>query len=124
MFLCNYLKKKKAILCGFFEEFSEPDEIGIITCLILQNTLNVTVTALAVQNKTEHPNQVTGFVETVVPNYCDPKFASHFGWRIIHFLPQRLCYDIFLLRVLGLLMLITVVVLWYCNIYHYIIRGA
>ncbi len=45
MFLCKKKKKKKAILCVFFEEFSEPDEIGI-TCLILQNTLNVTVTAL------------------------------------------------------------------------------
>ncbi len=49
----------------------EPDEIGINTCLILQNTLDVTVTALAIQNKTEPPNQVKGFVETVVPNYCD-----------------------------------------------------
>ncbi len=43
-----------------------------------QNTLDVTVTALAVQNKREHPNRVKGFVETVVPNYCDPIFASHF----------------------------------------------
>ncbi len=61
-----------------FEEFSEPDEIGINTCLILQNTLDVTVTALAVQNKREHPSRLKGFVETVVPNYCDPTFASHF----------------------------------------------
>jgi len=45
---------EKAILCVLFEEFSEPDEIGINTCLILQNTLYVTVTALAVQNKREH----------------------------------------------------------------------
>ncbi len=35
----------------------QPDEIGINTCLILQNTLDVTVTALAVQNKREHPNR-------------------------------------------------------------------
>ncbi len=68
---------EKAIICVLFEEFSEPDEIGINTCLILQN-------------KREHPNRVKGFVETVVPNYCDPTFAS-----IIHFLPQRLCYDLY-----------------------------
>ncbi len=125
-----------AILCVLFEEFLESDEIGINTCLILQNTLNVTVTALAVNNKIEHPNKVKGFVETLVPNYCDPTFGSHFRmkinlrWRIIHFLPPRQCYDlydlnIFLLWVLGLsLLLITVVVLWYCNIYHYIIKRS
>ncbi len=38
------------------------DRIDINTCLILQNTLDVTVTA--VQNQTEHPSQVKGFVET------------------------------------------------------------
>ncbi len=65
---------EKAILCLLFEEFSEPDEI-------LQNTLDVTVTALAVQNKREHPNRVKGFVETVVPNCCDPTFASHFRMK-------------------------------------------
>ncbi len=43
--------------------------------------LGVTVTALAVQNKREHPNRVKGFVETVVPNYCDPTFASHFRMK-------------------------------------------
>ncbi len=64
-----------------FEEFSKPNEIGINTCLILQNTLDVTVTALAVQNKREHHNRVKGFVETVVPNYCDPTFASHFRMK-------------------------------------------
>ncbi len=48
---------------------------------LLQNTLDVTVTALAVQNKREHPNRVKGFVETVVPNYCDPTFASHFRMK-------------------------------------------
>ncbi len=69
---------EKTIICVIFEEFSEPDEIGINTCLILQNTLNVTVTALAVQNKTEHPNRVKEFLETVVSNYCDPTFDSHF----------------------------------------------
>ncbi len=31
---------EKAILCALFEEFSEPDEIGINTCLILKNTLD------------------------------------------------------------------------------------
>ncbi len=64
-----------------FEEFSKPVEIGINTCLILQNTLDDTITALAVQNKREHPNQVKGFVETAVPNYCDPTFASHFRMK-------------------------------------------
>ncbi len=54
---------EKAILCVLFEEFSEPNEIGINTCLILQNTLDVTVTALALQNKREHPNRVKGFVK-------------------------------------------------------------
>ncbi len=58
---------EKAILSVLFEEFSEPDEISINTYLILQNMLDVTVTALAVQNKREHPNRVKGFVETVVP---------------------------------------------------------
>ncbi len=48
---------------------------------LLQNTLDVTVTALAVQNKREHPNRVKGFVKTVVPNYCDPTFASHFRMK-------------------------------------------
>ncbi len=67
---------EKVILCVLLEEPSKPDEMGIDTCLILQNTLDVTVTALAVQSKREHPNQVKGFVETVVPNYCDPTFAS------------------------------------------------
>ncbi len=46
---------EKIILCVLFEEFSEPDEIGINTCLILQNMLDV-----AVQNKREHPNRVKG----------------------------------------------------------------
>ncbi len=72
---------EKAILCVLFEAFSEPDEICINTCLILQNTLGVTVIALAVQNKTEHPNQVKGSVETVIPNYCDPTFAWHFRMK-------------------------------------------
>ncbi len=45
---------EKIILCVLLEEFSEPDEIGINMCLILQNTLNVT--ALAAKNKREHPN--------------------------------------------------------------------
>ncbi len=75
------MEAEKAILCVLFEEFSESDEIGINTCLILQNTLDVTVTALAVQNKREHPNRVKGFVETVVSNYCDPTFVSHFRMK-------------------------------------------
>ncbi len=126
---------EKAILRVLFEEFSETDKIGINTCLILQIILDVTVTALVVQNKREHPNQVKGFVETVVPNYCDPTFASHFRMKRQTFqvkdnplLPSEtvMIYMtlLFLLWVLGLLLLITVVVLWYCNIYHYIIRGA
>ncbi len=126
---------EKAILCVLFGEFSEPDEIGINTCLILQNTLDVTVTALAVQNKGEHPNRVKGFVETVVPNYCDPIFASHFRMKRQTFQMKDnplltsetvIIYMtvLFLLWVLDLLLLITVVVLWYYNICHYIIRGA
>ncbi len=47
---------EKAILCVVFEEFSEPDETGINMWLILQNTLHVTVTELAVQNKREYSN--------------------------------------------------------------------
>ncbi len=68
-------------LCSF-EEFSEPDEISINTCLILENMFNVTVIALAVLNKRKHPNRVKGFVETVVLNYCDPTFASHFRMKV------------------------------------------
>ncbi len=49
---------EKAILCVIFEEFSVTDEFGINKCLILQNTFDVTVTA--VQNKREHPNRVKG----------------------------------------------------------------
>ncbi len=127
---------EKDILCVLFEEFSKPVEIGINACLILQNTLDVTVTALAVQNRREHPNRVNmGFVETVVPNYCDPTFASHFRMKRQTFQMKDnplltsetvIVYMtlLFLLWVLDLLLLITVVVLWYCNIYYYIIRGA
>ncbi len=48
---------EKAILCVLLEEFSEPDEIDINTCLVLQNTLYVTVTALAVQKKENIPSE-------------------------------------------------------------------
>ncbi len=72
---------EKAILCVLFEELSEPDEIGINMCLIMQNTPDVTVTSLTVQNKIENPNRVKGFVETIVLNYCDPTFASHFRMK-------------------------------------------
>ncbi len=70
---------EKAILCVLFEEFSEPDEVSINTCLILQNMLDVTVTALAVKNKREHPNRVKELVETAVPNYCDPTVV----WTVV-----------------------------------------
>ncbi|KAI2646039.1 Dynactin subunit 1 [Labeo rohita] len=56
---------EKAILFVLFEEFSEPDEIRINMCLILQNTPDVTVAALTIQRKREHPSRVKGFVETV-----------------------------------------------------------
>lgn len=47
---------EKAILCVvLFEEFSELGEIGVNMWLILQNTLNVTTTALAIQNKANIP---------------------------------------------------------------------
>ncbi len=72
---------EKAIISVLFEEFSEPDEISINTCLILQNTLDVTVTALAVHNKRVYPNPVKVLVETVVPNYCDPTLNSHFRMK-------------------------------------------
>jgi len=72
---------EKAIFCVLFEEFPEPDEMGINMSLILQNMLDVSVTFLAVKNKREHHNRVKGFVETVVPNYCDPTFASHFRMK-------------------------------------------
>ncbi len=34
---------EKAFLCVLFEEFLEPDEIGINTCLILQNMFDVSL---------------------------------------------------------------------------------
>ncbi len=77
---------EKDITCVLLEEFSEPDEIVINTSLILQNMLDVTVTALVVQNKREHPNPVK-FVETVVPNYCDPTFAA--DWADIFDTPTK-----------------------------------
>ncbi len=90
---------EKDILCVLVEECSEPDEISINTCLILQNTLDVTVTA--VQNKREHPNRVDlwklWFISIVIQHL--PRISGwkdkHFRWRIIHFLPPRLCYDLY-----------------------------
>ncbi len=68
-------------------------------CLILQNALDVTATAIAIQNKREHPNRVKGFVETVVTKYCDTTFASHFRMKRQTFQvkdnPPRLCYDLY-----------------------------
>ncbi len=101
----------KVILCVIFEEFSEPDEIGINTFLILQNTLDLTVTALAVKNKREHPNQVKGlwklwFIIILIQQYfhwISGWKDKHFRWRIIHFLPPRLCYDLYDLWVLGIM---------------------
>ncbi len=52
----------------------------LMKCLILKNTLGYSH-CLAVQNKREHPDRVKEFVETVVPNYCDPTFASHFRMK-------------------------------------------
>ncbi len=63
--------------------------------------LDVTVTALAIQCKREHPNRVKGFVETVVPNNCDPTFASHFRMKRQTFQVKnntsylRDCYDLY-----------------------------
>ncbi len=59
----------------FFLKNFRSFEISVNTCLILQNTLDVTVTALTIQNKREHPNRVKGFVET------GPTFASHFRMK-------------------------------------------
>lgn len=50
---------EKAILHIPFKSFSEPKEIGLNMCLILQNTLNVTVTVLAFQNKRLYLNEPT-----------------------------------------------------------------
>ncbi len=67
---------------------------------LLQNTLGATVTALAVHNKREHPNRVKGFVDFLIiviqhlPRISGWK-DKHFRWRIIHFLPPRLCYDLY-----------------------------
>jgi len=47
----------------FFVNNLEPDEFGIIMCLMLQNKPNVTVTPIAAQNTREHPNRVKEFVE-------------------------------------------------------------
>ncbi len=61
---CNYGSWEGHSLCSFWRIFEAWWNGYINTCLILQNTLDVTVTALAVQNKREHPNRVKGFVET------------------------------------------------------------
>ncbi len=62
---------EKDIQCVLSEEFLE---IGINTCLILQNMIDVTVTA--VQYNREHPNRVKGSVETVGPNYYLPRISG------------------------------------------------
>ncbi len=72
---CSYGSWEGHSLCSFWRNDK------YVFNSLLQNTLDVTVTALAVQNKREHPNRVKGFVKTVVPNYCDPTFASHFRMK-------------------------------------------
>jgi len=69
------MEPDKAILYVLREEFSEPDEVGINICLILQNIPDVTVTALAAQNTREHPNQLKGFVETESTHYLIPTYS-------------------------------------------------
>ena len=54
----------EAISCVLFKEFIEPDEIRLNT--ILQNMLNVTVTAFAVQNSREPHNRVKGMWKLMV----------------------------------------------------------
>ncbi len=92
---CNYGSWEGHSLCSF-------EEFLILCSLILQNTLNVTVSALAIQNKREHPNRVTGlwklwFLIIVIQLW--PRISwwkdKYFRWRIIHFLPPRLCYDLY-----------------------------
>ncbi len=83
-----------------FEEFSKHVEIGINTCL-MQNMLDVTVTALALQNKREHPTEIRDLWKLcfliIVIQYL-PRISGwkdkHFRWRIIHFLPPRLLLSI------------------------------
>ncbi len=72
---------EKAILCVLFEEFSKHVEIGIYTCLILQNTLDVTVTALASRIKENIPIKRRDLWKRWFLNYCDPKFSSHFRMK-------------------------------------------
>ncbi len=72
------MESDKAILCVLVQELSQPDDIELNTFLLLQNALDVTATALAVQNSREPPARVRGHVGTVFPTYSDPAFVSHF----------------------------------------------
>ncbi len=69
--LCNVsvgsMASEKAILCVLVEELSEPNDTRLNTFLPLQNALNVTAIAFAVQNSREQPARIRGYVETVVP---------------------------------------------------------
>ncbi len=69
---------EKSILRVLFEEFAEPDDINLNTLSMIHNTLDIMATGLAIQKSRKHPNRVTEYVETVVPYYSDPTFASHF----------------------------------------------
>ncbi len=69
---------EKAVLCVFFEEYAEPDDISLNTWLVIHNTLDVAATALANRKSREPPSRVKQYVATVVPCYRDPTFASHF----------------------------------------------
>ncbi len=69
---------EKAILCVLVKELSEPNDIRLNIFLLLQNKLNVTATALAVQNSRVQPPRVRGYVDTVAPACSDPAFVSLF----------------------------------------------
>ncbi len=89
---------EKAILCVLFEEFLEPDEIGINTCL--KNTLNVQSLPLSSRIKENIPIEWRDlwklwFLIIVIQHL--PRISGwkdkHFRWRIIHFLPLRLLWS-------------------------------
>ncbi len=99
---CNYAAEK-AILCVVFEELSEPDEIGINMFLILQ-LIHSMLQSLPLTSRikenipiewrdlwklwfliivTQHLLHISGWKD------------KHFRWRIIHFFPPRLCYNLY-----------------------------
>ncbi len=123
---------EKVIVCVLFQEFSEPDEIGINTCLILQNMLDVTVTALAVQKKENIPIEWRDLWKLWFLIIVTQHLPHVSGWKTnisgegLCTYSQRLCYDLYdlIIFIWSIFIVVIVVVIWYCNIYHYIFRGV